>query len=101
MRLKRTGPVSCGDMLEAIRKYLDLSIEQFCFEMNWPNSKYYNYIKNGITDKEGNRKPSSPTVNKVFDGINFGINNYDHWFKEKEKIVKIVDKHLFPSFMSK
>lgn len=81
-------------ILDQIRKLLGLSIDQFCFEMNWPHSSYYDMIRQGIKRPDGTRKPSSPTVNKIFDGINYAIATYPHWTEHKEEITFIVTKEL-------
>lgn len=83
-------------MLEEIRNILALSIEDFVYQMNWPNTKYYDYIKNGRKRPGSSVKQiAHPTIKKVFVGINYALQNYDHWKKEEEKIVKIVNQFLF------
>lgn len=85
-------------MLEEIRNLLGLTIEDFVYQMDWPNTKYYDYIKNGRKrpgDKE--KKITHPTVSKVFTGINIAIDNYPHWKKNSSEITAIVMKYLFPN----
>lgn len=90
MKNKPNNSVDAFLILDQIRKLLGLSIEQFCFEMNWPHSSYYDMIRQGIKRPDGSRKPSSPTVNKIFDGINYAITTYPHWEENKEAITHIV-----------
>lgn len=86
-------------MLEDIRRLLDLTIEDFVYQMDWPNTKYYDYIKNGRkrpgqTDKQ----VTHPTINKVFVGINYAIKNYDLWKSHSSEIMAIINHYLFPEF---
>lgn len=85
-------------MLEEIRELLDLTIEDFVYQMNWPNSKYYDYIKHGRKrGKKLPKKPTHPTIHKVFTGINYAIANFDHWKEKSSEITAIVIVHLLPS----
>ena len=43
-------------MLEEIRSLLGLTIEDFVYQMGWPNSKYYDYIKHGRKETWRKRK---------------------------------------------
>lgn len=89
--------VNPSELLEEVRSLLNLTIEDMCDQMNWPNKRYYNFIMSGrVQGNSTEKKPSSPTINKVFDGFNYAIDNYDHWFKNLEEIKKIVAKNLFP-----
>lgn len=90
--------VNSYELLEKIRKLLDLSIEDMCDQMNWPNSRYYDYMKNG-KKRPGveTKKPTSPTVNKIFDGFNYAIENYDNWKVHAAEIVSIAVRELFKS----
>lgn len=91
-----TNKVNAYELLEKIRKLLDLSIEDMCDQMNWPNKRYYNFIQSGrIQGKSTEKKPSSPTINKIFDGINYAIENYPHWKKHTSEITSITITELF------
>ncbi len=84
-------------MLEEIRNLLNLTIEDFVYQMNWPNSKYYDYIKNGRKRPgENKKKVTHPTINKVFTGINYAIDNYKHWKEHSSTITAIVITYLMP-----
>ena len=84
-------------MLEEIRTLLGLTIEEFTMDMNWPNAKYYDYIKNGYKrGKDMHKKCSHPTINKVFTGINHAINQCELWQEKSHEISKIVHKWLLP-----
>lgn len=87
--------VNVFGMMDQIRKLLRLTIEEFCSDMNWPNSNYYDAIKSGIRRPDGTKKPSSPTVNKLFDGINHAMETSVHWQKYRVEITDIVVKALF------
>ena len=84
-------------MLEEIRNLLGLTIEDFVFQMDWPNSKYYDYIKHGRKrpGQEG-RQPTHPTIYKIFTGINNAIDQYDNWKEKSSEITAIVIYHLMP-----
>lgn len=82
-------------LIERIRTYLSLTIESFCFEMGWPTSSYYDAIKSGIRRNGGIKKPSCPTISKIFDGINYAMSNHKHWREAKEEIKKICLEELF------
>ena len=84
-------------MLEEIRNLLDLTIEDFVYQMDWPNVKYYDYIKNG-RKRPGDqaKKMTHPTIHKVFTGINKAIDQYDHWRKNSSEITAIVISYLLP-----
>lgn len=85
-------------MLEEIRKVLNLTIEEFVFQMEWPNSKYYDYIKNGRRRPGQNiRQIAHPTIYKIFTGINKAIKNYDHWKECSSEITAIVITYLLPN----
>lgn len=94
MKNKINNSVDTFAILDQIRKLLGISIDQFCFEMNWPHSSYYDMIRQGIKRPDGTRKPSSPTINKIFDGINYAIATYPLWAEHKEEITGIVVKEL-------
>lgn len=84
-------------MLEEIRNLLGLTIEDFVYQMDWPNSKYYDYIKHGrkrpgMQDKQ----ITHPTIYKVFTGINNAIDQYDHWKEKSSEITAIVITYLMP-----
>ena len=84
-------------MLEEIRALLNLTIEKFVYQMNWPNTKYYDYIKNGRKRTgEKFRKTTHPSIFKIFNGINFAIDKYDNWKEQASAITSIVVKHLMP-----
>lgn len=87
-----------AEMLEKIRSLLKLTIEDFVYQMDWPNSKYYNYIKNGRkrVDKV-ERQASNPTIHKVFTGINTAIEQYPHWKENSSEITAIVISYLMPN----
>ncbi|CAM9122554.1 hypothetical protein MYMA111404_02245 [Mycoplasma marinum] len=85
-------------MLEEIRGLLGLTIEDFVYQMDWPNSKYYDYIKNGRKRPgETEKKKTHPTIHKVFTGINLAINIYPHWQEKATDITSIVLKHIMPT----
>jgi hypothetical protein len=85
-------------MLEEIRSILKLSIEDFVYQMEWPNSKYYDYIKNGRKRPgETERKITHPTIYKIFTGINKAIETYPTWKAKRMEITAIVFKHIMPS----
>lgn len=92
--IKPDKDISVYMMLDRIRKHLGLTIDQFCFEMNWPGSNYYDAIKSGYKRPDGVKKPLNPTVHKIFDGINYAIANYEHWRKEASTITSIVVEEL-------
>ena len=86
-----------AQMLEEIRLLLNLPIERFVAEMEWPNSKFYNYIKNGRkVHGTLKRRKSHPSIQKVFTGINKAMQAYPHWDQHKEAITAIVIKYLLP-----
>lgn len=86
-----------AEMLEKIRTLLGLTIEQFAYQMDWPNSKYYDYIKNGRKRPgEKERKMTHPTIHKVFTGINKAIEEYPHWKENSSEITAIVISYLMP-----
>lgn len=85
---------NASDMLEEIRSLLGLTINQMCWEMDWPGSNYWNTIKNGVPRDGGTKKPPSPTFNKVFDGINYALKTYPHWSEKKIEITAIIVKHI-------
>lgn len=91
---KYNKKINTFEMLEEIRKLLDLTIAQFCSEMDWPNHRYYDHLKSGRFVKDGTKVPSSPSVEKIFGGINHAIDNYDHWNKNKAEVTGIVVKYL-------
>ncbi len=85
-------------MLEEIRSLLGLTIEDFVYQMDWPNSKYYDYIKNGRRRPgEKEKKKTHPTIQKVFTGINLAIEIYPHWKEKSVEITNIVIKHIMPN----
>ena len=84
-------------MLEEIRSLLSLSIEDFVYQMDWPNSKYYDYIKNGRKRPgETEKKATHPTIYKVFNGINYAIDSFDNWKEKSSEITAIVIFYLMP-----
>lgn len=85
-------------MLEKIREILGLTIEEFIYQMNWSNTKYYGYIKNGrIRNESGDGKIySHPTIHKVFTGINYALDNHDNWKAKSSDIVAIIVTYLLP-----
>ena len=84
-------------MLEEIRKLLGLTIEDFVYQMAWPNSKYYDYIKNGRRRPgESVKKQTHPTIFKVFNGINYAIDNFANWKENSSEITAIVITYLMP-----
>ena len=84
-------------MLEEIRSLLGLTIEDFVYQMDWPNSKYYDYIKHGRKRSgETERKSTHPTIYKVFTGINKAIDQYPHWKEKSSDITAIVISYLMP-----
>lgn len=91
----QVGKVDNFKLLERIRKHLSLSIESFCFEMGWPTSSYYDAIKSGIRRNGGIKKPSCPTISKVFDGINYAVHHHKHWQEAKDEIKRICLEELF------
>ena len=86
-----------AEMLEEIRSLLDLTIEDFVSQMDWPNSKYYDYIKNG-RKRNGSEEPikSRPTIDKIFNGLNFALNHHTRWRDQSMEIKAIVNKYIFP-----
>lgn len=89
--------VNSYELLEEVRTLLNLTIEDMCDQMNWPNRRYYDNIRVGrVQGNSVEKKPSSPTVNKLFDGFNYAINNYKLWSDNQEEIKAIVAKRLFP-----
>lgn len=86
-------------MLEQIRELLGLTIEEFIYQMNWSNTKYYGYIKNGRTRPESGdqKKYSHPTIHKVFTGINYALENHENWKAKSSDIVSIIVVSLLPS----
>lgn len=98
MKITDENLINEAKMLEEIRSLLDLTIEDFVYQMDWPNTKYYDYIKNGRKRPgEKEKKVTHPTVNKVFTGINIAIDSYPHWKEKSSEITAIVFKHLFPN----
>ncbi len=98
--MKNTTPTTIDEakMLEEIRAILQLTIEDFVYQMEWPNSKYYDYIKNGRKRPgEKERKQTHPTINKVFTGINSAIDTYPNWKEKSDEITAIVLTYLLPS----
>ncbi|TCG11076.1 hypothetical protein [Mycoplasma todarodis] len=96
--MKTNGKIDEAKMLEDIREILQLSIEDFVYQMGWPNSKYYDYIKNGRKRPgETEKKKTHPTINKVFTGINEAIDNYENWKEKSSEITAVVMVHLMPS----
>ena len=87
--------VNAFKIIDQIRNLLGLTIEQFCVDMNWSNPNYYDAIKSGIRRADGTKKPTSPTVNKLFDGINYAIANSTYWKKHSSEITSIVMKEIF------
>lgn len=84
-------------MLEEIRNLLGLTIEDFVYQMDWPNSKYYDYIKHGRKRSgQTERKITHPTIYKIFTGINMAIDQHDHWREKCAEITSIVVKYLMP-----
>ncbi|WKX02261.1 hypothetical protein [Candidatus Mycoplasma mahonii] len=84
-------------MLEKIRKLLGLTIEDFVYQMNWPNVKYYDYIKNGRKRPgETDKKITHPTIYKVFTGINKAISQHNNWKENSSEITAIVISYLMP-----
>lgn len=97
MKLNEKEMINEADMLEEIRELLGLTIEQFAFQMDWPNSKYYDYIKNGRKRPgEKERKKTHPTIFKVFTGINKAIEEHAHWKEKSSEITAIVISYLMP-----
>lgn len=94
IQVMKAHKVNSHKLLENIRKELGLSIAQFCFEMNWPSANYYDGIKSGIKRADGSKKPANPTINKIFEGINYAIATYPHWSEKKVEITAIVIKEL-------
>lgn len=85
-------------MLEKIRLLLGLTIDDFVEQMQWKNSKYYSYIKNGRKrsgDKE--KKFAHPTIHKVFTGINKAIEQRSNWKEKSDDIKEIIISHLLPA----
>ena len=84
-------------MLEEIRNLLGLTIEDFVYQMDWPNVKYYDYIKNGRKRPgEIKRKIAHPTIYKIFTGINKAIDQYENWQNHASEITAIVINFLLP-----
>ena len=84
-------------MLEEIRTLLKLTIEDFVYQMEWPNSKYYDYIKHGRKRTgQTERQATHPTIYKIFTGINKAIDQYDNWREKSSEITAIVIYHLMP-----
>lgn len=88
-------PVDAGKLLEEIRSLLNITIETMCKHMGWDNHKYYNFIKNGRPDGNGGKRKSSPSINKVFDSINYAIKTNKKWSDKRVEITSIVVRHLF------
>ena len=84
-------------MMEDIRTLLGLTIEDFVYQMDWPNSKYYDYIKHGRKRTGQNeRQATHPTIYKVFTGINLAIEQHENWKKKSSEITAIVIHYLMP-----
>lgn len=84
-------------MLEEIRVLLGLTIEDFVYQMDWPNSKYYDYIKHGRKRAgQQERQVTHPTIYKIFTGVNKAIEQYPNWKKQSLAITSIVIAHLMP-----
>lgn len=97
MKITDENLINEAKMLEEIRSLLDLTIEDFVYQMDWPNTKYYDYIKNGRKRPgEKEKKVTHPTINKVFTGINAAIEQYDNWKIKSSEITSIVIKYLLP-----
>ncbi len=96
--MEKITTIEEAKMLEEIRTLLGLNIEDFVYQMEWPNSKYYDYIKNGRKRPgETEKKKTHPTINKVFTGINKAIDIYPHWKEKSVEITSIVIKYLLPN----
>lgn len=91
---KYNKQIKTFEMIEEIRLLLDLTVAQLCRDMNWPNHRYYDYLKTGRTVKDGSKVPSSASIEKIFGGINYAIENYDHWKIKRLEITQIVIKYL-------
>ena len=92
-----TEIINEAKMLEEIRNLLNLTIEDFVYQMDWPNSKYYDYIKHGRKRKSYiERRATHPTIYKIFTGINIAISQYDHWKEKSSEITAIVITFLLP-----
>lgn len=82
--------IDSGKMLEEIRSLLGLSIEKMCSDMGWMNVKYYDFVKNGKRMADGSKVKSSPTVNKLFDGLNYALSTHSEWRKKYNQITTII-----------
>ena len=84
-------------MMEEIRSLLGLTIEDFVYQMDWPNSKYYDYIKHGRKRTgQDERQATHPTIYKVFTGINTAIEQHENWKEKSSEITAIVIHYLMP-----
>lgn len=95
MRTVYEKRIDSGKMLEEIRALLGISIEKMCSDMGWMNVKYYDFVKNGKRNEQGEKVKSSPTVNKLFDGINFALTEHVAWGKKYNQIIAIITRHIF------
>lgn len=87
--------INAYELLEKIRKLLNLTIEDMCDQMNWPNRNYYYHIRTGrVQGNATDKRASSPTLNKIFDGINYAIDTYPHWRERASEITSIVITEL-------
>lgn len=84
-----------ASMLEEIRYLLDLTIEKFTEDMDWSNTKYYDFIKNGRR-RNNKKQKSRPTIFKIFTGINIAIRDKELWQEHATEITNIVIKYLLP-----
>ena len=92
-----TQLINEAKMLEEIRNLLDLTIEDFVYQMDWPNSKYYDYIKHGRKRAgQEERQATHPTIFKIFTGINTAIEQHENWKEKSSEITAIVIFHLMP-----
>lgn len=63
--------------------------------MNWANEKYYDQIVNGYYDQKTRiKKYKQPTVNYLFTGLNYAINNFDEVKQHQNLIIKLIFKWL-------
>ena len=79
---------------ELRKNLLDLTIEDFIFQMGWNNVQFYQKIINGYYDKNNERKYSIPTVNILFGGISHAIYNFDNWKNKEKEINDLIKKHF-------
>lgn len=72
---------------------LKITIDELIFNLNWKNEKYYQQIVNGY-NCNGTRKYKQPTINHLFTGLNFAVENFPIWKDKTEDIKALINKYL-------